>query len=187
MACWRCGADPKDRNELPPTPRLSSLAAISHLLSTNILPADVEIPVLAEFSRNGRRRIDALNTRNENLQATLNQLIYERDDLASRVRLCSSVLSPIRRVPPEIVCEIFSWTLPRTRRSAGEPPTGAPWYLGQISGVWRQITLSLPSLWSSMAIIHTEDLHLQTSRRCPWLRRSSSGPPTHPLKWISSG
>ncbi|KAJ7670006.1 hypothetical protein DFH06DRAFT_1037954 [Mycena polygramma] len=101
--------------------------------------------------------MDALDARIENLTVTLNQFICERDDLAKRVQLCTAVLSPIRRLPPEIVCEIFSWTLPRTRRVAGEPPTGAPWYLGQISGVWRQIALSLPSLWSSMAIIHTED------------------------------
>ncbi|KAJ6476738.1 hypothetical protein C8R47DRAFT_657986 [Mycena vitilis] len=156
MACWRCGADPKDRDDLAP-PTLSSLAAISHLIYTNNPPADVEIPALAELSRNGRRRIDALNSRIKNLQATLNQLIHERDNVASRTRLCTSVLSPIRRVPPEIICEIFSWTLPRTKRVAGEPPTGAPWYLGQICGVWRQIALGLPSLWSSVAIIHTED------------------------------
>ncbi|KAJ7616987.1 hypothetical protein DFH06DRAFT_1306934 [Mycena polygramma] len=64
-------------------------------------------------------------------------------------------LSPVRRLPPEIICEIFSWTLPQTRRVAGSPPIGPPWYLGQISRRWREIALTIPSLWSSITVLHT--------------------------------
>ncbi|KAJ7623874.1 hypothetical protein DFH06DRAFT_1230529 [Mycena polygramma] len=49
----------------------------------------------------------------------------------------------------------MSWTTPCTRRAAETPPPGAPWYLGQICGRWREVALGLPSLWSSIAFFHT--------------------------------
>ncbi|KAJ7669996.1 hypothetical protein DFH06DRAFT_1468707 [Mycena polygramma] len=156
MACWSCGADPRDRHDLPPTPALSQLSAVQHLLQTNYPPADAEIPVLADFARNGRRRIDSLDDRIHDLKATLDGLIVERHELASQVQQCTVVLAPIRRVPPEIIGEIFSWTSPRIGRVAGQAPSGVPWYLGQISGIWREIALGLPCLWSSITLFHTD-------------------------------
>ncbi|KAJ7669972.1 hypothetical protein DFH06DRAFT_1468697 [Mycena polygramma] len=153
MTCWHCGADPGDRDA---TARFSC-PAIDHLLRSNDPPLDAETPVLTYFAENGRRRMNSLDERIHNLKVTLDGLILERHDLARRVQQCATVLSPIRRVPPEIVGEIFSWTLPRTTRVAGHPPSRAPWYLGQISGIWREIALGLPSLWSSITVFHTDD------------------------------
>ncbi|KAJ7669947.1 hypothetical protein DFH06DRAFT_1372477 [Mycena polygramma] len=157
MVCWRCGADPGDRHDLPPTLGFSRLSAIQHLLQTNYPPADAEIPVLSDFTVIAQRRMEALTAGIESLTTTLNQLISEREHLAERVQQCASALSPIRRLPPEIVHEIFSWTLPRTRRVAGNAPTEAPWYLGQISGIWREIALGLPSLWNTITVVHNKD------------------------------
>ncbi|KAJ6476720.1 hypothetical protein C8R47DRAFT_657677 [Mycena vitilis] len=158
MVCWRCGApNPEDRHDLPPTPGLSRLSAIEHLLQTNHPPADAEIPVLDDFTAIARRRMEALTARIESLTPTLNQLMVQREQLGNRIQQCASALSPIRRLPPEIVQEIFSWTLPRTRRVAGNAPTEAPWYLGQISGIWREIALGLSSLWNAITLVHNKD------------------------------
>ncbi|KAJ7669952.1 hypothetical protein DFH06DRAFT_159388 [Mycena polygramma] len=152
MTCWSCGTDPRDRDA---TSRLS-FPFFPHLLRTNDPPVDAEVTALAEFTRNGRRRIDSLDNRIQDMKATLDRLTCERHHLARRVQQCTAVLSPIRRVPPEIVGEIFSWTLPLGRRVAGHPPGSAPWYLGRISGIWREIALGLPSLWSSITVFHTD-------------------------------
>ncbi|KAJ7669991.1 hypothetical protein DFH06DRAFT_159597 [Mycena polygramma] len=186
MACWSCGGVPRDRDELPPTPCLSSL---HHLLQSNNPPADAEIPVLAEFASIGRCKMDALDAQIKNLTATLNRLISERDDMASQVQQCTAVLAPIRRVPPEIICAIFSWTLPRTKRVAGELPTGAPWYLGQISGIWRQIALGLPSLWNSITVFHTEISSWKDFSPLPMvaaqLIRSANAPLEVDFEWMT--
>ncbi|KAJ7157392.1 hypothetical protein C8R46DRAFT_860111, partial [Mycena filopes] len=59
-----------------------------------------------------------------------------------------AILSPVRRVPPELLCEIFSLTV----QNDGDAPKQPPWYLGQVCGLWRHSALSLPSLWSSITI-----------------------------------
>ncbi|KAJ7648349.1 hypothetical protein DFH06DRAFT_575122 [Mycena polygramma] len=169
MTCCSCGAVLSDRDELP-TPRPSSVSAIHRLLQTNNPPADAEIPVLVDLTANARQSIDTLNARIKKLTTTLDQLMSERDDLAERVQQCTSALSPIRRLPPEIVHEIFSWTLRRTRRVAGRAPSGAPWYLGQISGIWREIALGLPSLWNTVTVFHTNDLPCQQRSALPMIQ-----------------
>ncbi|KAJ7669980.1 hypothetical protein DFH06DRAFT_1083615 [Mycena polygramma] len=183
MTCWSCGADPGDRDELLPTLRLS-FNAMNHLLRTNDTPVDAEVSVLVD----GRRRVDSLDDRIHNLKATLDGLVLERHDLARRVQQCAAVLSPIRRVPPEIVGEIFSWTLPRTTRVAGHPPSRAPWYLGQISGIWREIAVGLPSLWSSITVFHADGSPCEDFSPLPMvqvqLMRSANAPLHVDFEWM---
>ncbi|KAJ6476734.1 hypothetical protein C8R47DRAFT_1323535 [Mycena vitilis] len=192
MTCWRCGAEaaePGDRDDLPPTPpRLSSLSAVHHLLQSNCPPAEAEIPVLADIIVNAQRGMDALEARIENLRAALDQLISQRDDSARLIRGCTSALSPIRRLPPEIVHEIFSWTSRRTRRVAGHAPTGAPWYLGQISGIWREIALGLPSFWNTVTVLHNNQFPCQQRSALPMIQaqlvRSARAPLHVDFEWM---
>ncbi|KAJ6463152.1 hypothetical protein C8R47DRAFT_1225269 [Mycena vitilis] len=128
---------------LPPT-------AIQHLLRSNEPPGEAEIVIITGLISRFQHTVDALTARIGIPEAT-----GERHVLAERVQRYTAVLSPIRRMPPEIMCEIFSWTLPHTRRGTGGiVTTVAPWYLGQISTRWREIALALPSLWSSITILH---------------------------------
>ncbi|KAJ6468613.1 hypothetical protein C8R47DRAFT_989916 [Mycena vitilis] len=140
---------------MPLTPLSASVT--DRLLRTNDPPADAEIPFFVDFARNGRHGLDSLTAQIDILRASLDQLVSERDDLAERVQQHTSVLAPVRRVPPELICEILSWTTLCTRRAVESPPSGAPWYLGQVCGRWRGLALGLPSLWSSIAFFHTLD------------------------------
>ncbi|KAJ6505896.1 hypothetical protein C8R47DRAFT_1102751 [Mycena vitilis] len=130
---------------LPPT------AAIRHLLRSNEPPGDTEIAIITGLISHFQHTVDALAARIG--EATSDQLIAERDGLAERVQQYTAVLSPIRRVPPEIICEIFSRTLRHTVRVPGSLPIEAPWYLGQISSRWREIALAIPSLWSPITVL----------------------------------
>ncbi|KAJ7670011.1 hypothetical protein DFH06DRAFT_1372677, partial [Mycena polygramma] len=99
---------------VPPTPLLST--AIQHLLRTNEPPGDTEMPIITGLISHFQRAVDALTARIGIPEATLDQLIAERDQMVERVQKYTAVLSPVRRVPPEIMCEIFSRTLPHTTR-----------------------------------------------------------------------
>ncbi|KAJ7239590.1 hypothetical protein B0H12DRAFT_1001579, partial [Mycena haematopus] len=82
------------------------------------------------------------------LHSRLKQLEAERARLSSfRTQSCA-ILSPLRRMPPEILGEIFSRTIPalpdRTRYS--------PWFLTHISRRWREIAISTSSLWSRVVV-----------------------------------
>jgi hypothetical protein len=61
------------------------------------------------------------------------------------------ILSPLRRIPPELLDEIFWWTIESSRRSAlnyGKFDMIIPWVLTWVSSRWRAVALASPSLWS---------------------------------------
>ncbi|KAJ7029360.1 hypothetical protein C8F04DRAFT_42353 [Mycena alexandri] len=90
-------------------------------------------------------------------------IVDEECDLRAELRLCAGILSLIRRVPPEILAEIFLYFAPvldvdhfdARRDPFAEDPMGLcmtaeiPWHLGQICRSWRTVALSLRSLWST--------------------------------------
>ncbi|KAJ6595056.1 hypothetical protein DFH09DRAFT_1024921 [Mycena vulgaris] len=86
------------------------------------------------------------------LQETLAQLVRQRDDAVQSVRDHKAVMSSVRRVPSELLCEIFLLTSPHTRLIAGEATTQPPWYIGHVCRLWRDAALSYPLLWTNIEI-----------------------------------
>ncbi|KAJ7749614.1 hypothetical protein B0H16DRAFT_1844712 [Mycena metata] len=70
----------------------------------------------------------------------------------SRSEAYTAILSPVRRIPAELLCEIFMWTLPHTRRLRGETFEVAPWRLGHIYQRWRAITVHYAPLWTRITL-----------------------------------
>ncbi|PBK91928.1 hypothetical protein ARMGADRAFT_1013700 [Armillaria gallica] len=60
--------------------------------------------------------------------------------------------SPIRRLPLELLAEVFERTVPTGHSSWVTSTREAPWILGHVSSTWRKLALSLPSLWSSISV-----------------------------------
>ncbi|KAJ7753135.1 hypothetical protein DFH07DRAFT_709866, partial [Mycena maculata] len=60
------------------------------------------------------------------------------------------ILSPLRRMPPEVLGQIFLWTLTSdvARNWCNFSTKDSPWVLTQISSHWRSISILIPSLWS---------------------------------------
>ncbi|KAJ7628281.1 hypothetical protein DFH06DRAFT_1102817 [Mycena polygramma] len=147
---------PTDRDALS-----SSLpSSVVRLLSTNEPPSDVELPLIRRFLANGPARMDGLNAQIDRLSTTLARLISERDGLAEDLQKYPTLLAPVRRVPYELVCEIFSWTLPYTRKPEAERNTvihRPPLYLGHICGTWRDIAINFPPLWTTITVYHSND------------------------------
>ncbi|KAJ7607900.1 hypothetical protein FB45DRAFT_1039971 [Roridomyces roridus] len=75
-----------------------------------------------------------------------------------------TILSPIRRVPLEILGEIFAWTVPAIReKTLSHPSTVAdsleqgPWALTHVCSRWRVVAISTPSLWSLVVLPYTRN------------------------------
>ncbi|KAF7336355.1 F-box domain-containing protein [Mycena venus] len=63
--------------------------------------------------------------------------------------------SVLERTPPELLSEIFLWTLPLTREAARRAKfhaTDSPWVLTHVNRRWRAIAISNPSLLSLVTI-----------------------------------
>ncbi|KAJ7441874.1 hypothetical protein FB451DRAFT_985550, partial [Mycena latifolia] len=94
-------------------------------------------------------RLASLNEISQ-FQDRLQRLKEERASLSTYRTQNHVILSPLRRMPPEVLGEIFSWTVPSVWDALTRVKfrvTDSPWVLAQISGRWRAVTLSIASLW----------------------------------------
>ncbi|KAF7345524.1 F-box domain-containing protein [Mycena venus] len=131
------------------------------LLNSNAPPDDSETTFIRAVVSDADARLASIDSEISKLQERLKQLEEERVLLSSYRTRNSAILSPLRRMPSEILCEIFSWTLP----SIGEAlitdhfdQTQSPWLVTRISSRWRAVSLSTPSLWSRIAIDYRQGL-----------------------------
>ncbi|KAJ7620286.1 hypothetical protein FB45DRAFT_1094394 [Roridomyces roridus] len=75
----------------------------------------------------------------------------ELEDVVHFIRSHTGILGASRRVPAELVVEIFSHTTESRRVGKAAVPC-PPWRLGHICKFWRDVALSVPSLWNSFRI-----------------------------------
>ncbi|KAJ7618161.1 hypothetical protein DFH06DRAFT_1144984 [Mycena polygramma] len=140
LTCSNCGYAFMATALVPDLPRAIEGVTwpdLTLLLTSNDVPLDSEIPPIHAI----------ISDREKQLHAVDDQIFDLRSHLCESVRQHRAVLSPLRRVPPELLCEIFVLTL--SGDGTAETP---PWYLGQICRSWRFSALAYPSLWSSITI-----------------------------------
>ncbi|KAJ7592507.1 hypothetical protein C8J56DRAFT_478812 [Mycena floridula] len=122
---------------------------ISALLAYSSFPTEAERAHL----------IHLLNTSNNEisrLTASIDELIMQRELLQHNVASYKAILAPIRRLPSEVLQEIFVSCLP-PGKAVAPSTTVAPLLLGRISRSWRELALSTPPLWASIHVVFPTD------------------------------
>ncbi|KAJ7198272.1 hypothetical protein GGX14DRAFT_325273, partial [Mycena pura] len=112
------------------------------LLVTNSVPSDVQINEIHSFIQSAEAEISALKDHMVQVQRTLDRLESQRAELASLVKSHRGVVSTFRRLPTDILGEIFSQCLGARAHS--------PKALSHLVGVcarWRAIAIASPLLW----------------------------------------
>ncbi|KAF7371151.1 F-box domain-containing protein [Mycena sanguinolenta] len=124
------------------------------LLNTNEPPDDSDSEFVCSVILEADVRLACLDDEISKLQDKLTQLQDERASLSKYLTRNKAILSPLRRMPPELLGEIFSWTLPSMKEIWARKHylADSPWVLSHTSGSWRMVSLSIPSLWSRVAI-----------------------------------
>jgi hypothetical protein len=120
-----------------------------HLLQSNIPPSDSEsIDILKVISD-----VEAQSLRlQETQELGVDRMTKHQLDLAHQfVHTHKGVLSAIRRIPPELLQEIFihitvPWSYSRWNT--------IPWALSQVCQLWRTTALSVSSMWSRLPTIY---------------------------------
>lgn len=139
---------------------MDRLLAFPHLLATNSTPRSIEVAAV----KSELKRID------KHIPAVLQQLW----DLHEAREKCLAILSPLRRVPADVLAEIFVFAV------ASLPPAEYRGHLLDICLVcklWRQVAVSTHQLWTSLDI----DMPLTRAgfqRAKTWLARSGALPKT---------
>ncbi|KAJ6465864.1 hypothetical protein C8R45DRAFT_1079824 [Mycena sanguinolenta] len=121
-------------------------------LGTNYCPTDEEVLEIHSLLVEPTLRIESLHDEIADLQRSIDKLVEERAHLESYVEAHQALLSPVRRLPLDIIQEIFVACMP-THRNCVISATEAPILLGRVCSGWRIISLSTPKLWSSLHIV----------------------------------
>jgi hypothetical protein len=151
--CWKCGAP----STIPPAPHLDPPSTnpfldLTQLLTSNDVPIDSEVPVIQDIVSEGQKCVDTLDVQLQALHTRLAELLQRRDEKAEHVRQHRAIISPVRRVPQELICEIFALTLSSGMLDDEDRALQPPWYLGHICRSWRHAAVSFCPLWSSITI-----------------------------------
>ncbi|KAJ7443401.1 hypothetical protein B0H11DRAFT_2344997 [Mycena galericulata] len=98
----------------------------------------------------------------ERLQKTLTNLIFDRANLATYAEGCRSVLSPIRRLPTELLALIFGMCCPIDKYRLSSQITVVQeldriankhlLQLSQVSSIWHGVVMGTPQLWSIITV-----------------------------------
>ncbi|KAJ7069473.1 hypothetical protein C8F01DRAFT_515025 [Mycena amicta] len=120
-------------------------APFARHFNTNYCPTDDE---LAEI----KALLVEPHTRLRTLDETIQKLQEERDKLAAHIATYQALISPMRRVPHDVLQEIFLECLPKNRNCAMSA-FEAPVLLARICGEWRSLAFQTPALWSRLHIV----------------------------------
>jgi len=119
------------------------------VLGTNFIPSESDVQLINAYLVEPLSKITELDLESNRLQA-------ERDEIFAQIQPYQALLSPIRRLPLDIMERIFLSCLP-TQRNPAMSTLEAPLKLGRICSSWRSFAYSSPRLWSR---IHISLLHL---------------------------
>ncbi|KAK6977590.1 hypothetical protein R3P38DRAFT_3123725 [Favolaschia claudopus] len=148
-------------------------------LNTNYAPTDVEISQI-------RAHLPPYEEELARLDALIQDLSAQRDRIIGYVDSHRALISHPRRLPQDIVGEIFLACLP-TQRNAIMSASEAPLLLGRVCSRWRSIAYALPRLWCSLHIsadfVDSEELQDVVT---DWLTRASLLPLAISVHWSTS-
>ncbi|KAJ7453174.1 hypothetical protein FB451DRAFT_1373894, partial [Mycena latifolia] len=162
MLCASC------KHPLPPSdvlPTLSQTTQLQNLLRSSHFPPDPshyhsQIPLSTTALRQYDIEI-------ERLQQTLQSILADRMKLQAYVDGCRSVFSPVRRLPPELLCEIlasYSEFPPEGSEDDSEDESESnereikslsKWDMLLLSHVctqWRTLVIETPKFWSDIVV-----------------------------------
>ncbi|KAJ7649118.1 hypothetical protein DFH06DRAFT_558083 [Mycena polygramma] len=149
---------------LPPDalPTQTQTQQLLNLLRTSYIPQD---PSSHESVSASIAALPAqYDSQIESLQETLERMRADRAKVQDYVDACQCVFSPVRRLPPEILCEIFvpfslpadttMWPqdAPDSKRELADLAKSQLLRASQVCTSWRTLIIGTPKLWSNIAV-----------------------------------
>ncbi|KAJ6524682.1 hypothetical protein DFH09DRAFT_1189251 [Mycena vulgaris] len=143
------------------------------ILQTNIVPSDADCQRIRDFIAGPRRECAELNDEISRMQKLLNELTQKRDALDDFIAAHLAMVSPARRLPEDIIRDVFVACLP-SHRNPFIISNESPLLLCQICSDWRRLALSTPRLWAAVHVVVPDEPKAQVLVHIleNWLNRS---------------
>ncbi|KAJ3880130.1 hypothetical protein F5051DRAFT_324440, partial [Lentinula edodes] len=153
-------------------------SATSRLLYTNVALSAQERCIITDLLEMKAQHLQTLEAKARILNS---ELVQARSDLLEH----RALLSGARKLPVEIISEIFLQCLPEVDTLSfmrPEPhPDQAPLLLTQVCRSWRSIAIATPRLWSTLIINASNGSSSHCEITKLWLDRSRNVPLTFTL------
>ncbi|KAJ7180977.1 hypothetical protein C8R46DRAFT_1345154 [Mycena filopes] len=123
------------------------------ILETNEPVPDLILPSIRAFISEGSARRGRLDAKIASLRTALNELLEEREPLDIEVQKHLGAVSPLRRMPTELLSLIFAFA------SANDgllSTHSGPWLVSMVCSRWRKVALAQPSLWTRINLDFTD-------------------------------
>ncbi|KAJ3562520.1 hypothetical protein NP233_g9517 [Leucocoprinus birnbaumii] len=145
-----------DNGQVTTNCAMEEFSIIAGLPCSNHAPSDLEAHYILKSIAHGNSHLEFLETEIRTLRETLVNLEQRQENVRNYLSSQRSLLSPIRRIPPEILGQIFL-----ALQNVSEPicfgddalENIEPWTLLRVCRFWRDVALSLSELWSKFTII----------------------------------
>ncbi|PPQ68905.1 hypothetical protein CVT26_001844 [Gymnopilus dilepis] len=121
-------------------------------LNSNYVPSLPEVLEIKHYVNVVDEKLVGFDEEIAELAARLEELNNKRARVQEVRDAHQALISPVRRLPPEVLQMIFVWCLPQNRNAVMHA-TEAPVLLGRICSEWRRISLSTPEVWSTLHIV----------------------------------
>ncbi|KAK0190768.1 hypothetical protein F5146DRAFT_567697 [Armillaria mellea] len=155
--------------------------ALTRIINSNDPPLPAESAAIRGLIADQTRRVSALQTQVAHLASYRQDLLAqvstvdgsiaalerERERVSQAIQEQKRLLSPVRRLPPEVLSLIFLETIvfPIKRTPSAsesewwdiELAESAMWSVEQVCRQWRRVSVSFPELWSYINITITDD------------------------------
>lgn len=141
LTCCNCGHE-LTRPDLKP---LESPFPDLLKLDSNAVLSSSQTNIIASSISSALRDVSQLDQDISRLEDAIAELRRKRDERHSFLMAHKALVSPIRRVPPEIITEVFL--------HSAEGNFKSPVVLASICSRWRSIALFSPRLWASFHLI----------------------------------
>lgn len=116
-------------------------------------------------------KLDKYDAEIKMMEETLAYLKHRRTDFAHSISLYKAYLAPIRRLPVELLCQIFleacafgDFPIGNDIRETFQSHSQTALRIASVCSYWRSVSLSFPPLWSVM-FIDADDDNLSRSTR----------------------
>ncbi|KAJ7471461.1 hypothetical protein B0H11DRAFT_1812212 [Mycena galericulata] len=138
------------------------------LLSSNTVPSDSQLPVIHDALQRAEEGIVARTHMILQLQDQLAELENQRSELDIFVKRHRAAVSTLRRLPSEILLEIFAHCRDDNLTN------NAPWGIVRVCSRWRAVALASPRLWSYFSV-QLRDFEVYSGREDTSLQLERSG------------
>ncbi|KIM41499.1 hypothetical protein M413DRAFT_149674 [Hebeloma cylindrosporum] len=121
------------------------------LLRNNDIPSELTILEVTESLKGPLHALQEVEAEIQRLTELMETMEIRRQRIREVINDHKVILSPVRRLPPDVLHEIFFHCMP-TDRNPVMKHSESPLLLTRICSSWRAIALSSPRIWSKIYI-----------------------------------